>query len=230
MEEDTEILEYSGNAFVNSIFEARLDESEFEKHPQFATDEEEASNHRAKFVKYKYKRRKFIDEVVYYKKMLELLLGKRDEEEEEEAEEERSTSSVQEKRRSFRRVRSVPQCGSGCNDTKLPPPSSKPRIARSASSPNMTPSVDHKDYEVDRPQNGGPPTLRRKSTKSCLLHRLRGRGRTRTSSPKRKSLAVVKSPKMDMRNRRLSAIACMCVELPNAVPDNKRKQSFSHAA
>ncbi|CAB9509220.1 expressed unknown protein [Seminavis robusta] len=74
--EDVQTLEYSGNAFVNNIFEGNLTYEDYIK-TEVLKDEDEEFDQRGRFIKNKYKRRKWQDDVEYHKMMLELLLKKR---------------------------------------------------------------------------------------------------------------------------------------------------------
>ncbi|CAB9502167.1 expressed unknown protein [Seminavis robusta] len=68
---DIGILEQSGNTYVNEVFEAKLTKEDFDKLLVLDNDEKEAER-RSKFIKDKYKKNKYQDEVVYYQRMLEL--------------------------------------------------------------------------------------------------------------------------------------------------------------
>ena len=88
--DDIVILEESGNTFVNTVFEANLSNTIFDKN-LVVDDTEEEDTRRGKFIKQKYKKRKYFDEVIYHKEVLKVLQRKH-EERQSRAEEERRQS------------------------------------------------------------------------------------------------------------------------------------------
>ena len=72
---DIEILEYTGNDFVNGILEGELSKQDFDKELINPIDSEEETR-RAKFIKRKYKHREFTNDIVFLEKMLKLLKEK----------------------------------------------------------------------------------------------------------------------------------------------------------
>jgi Putative GTPase activating protein for Arf len=73
---DIEWLEESGNTFVNACYEAKLTRDGFDK-AEIHPDHEEEESRRAKFIKQKYKKLKFFDEVLYHEQILKVLREKR---------------------------------------------------------------------------------------------------------------------------------------------------------
>ena len=58
-------MEEGGNSFSNSVFEAYLKTADFDKE-LVVEDEEEEEKRRGKFIKKKYKKLKYFDEVMYH--------------------------------------------------------------------------------------------------------------------------------------------------------------------
>lgn len=70
--EDIEVLEGSGNLVVNKIFEATLEPDDFDKYFVAPTADMECRR-RSRFIKHKYKRRLFFDDMLYHECILSLL-------------------------------------------------------------------------------------------------------------------------------------------------------------
>jgi len=70
--EDIEKLEISGNAKINEIFEAKLTKEDFDKQ-LVLEEEEEEDTRRSKFIKHKYKKQKYIDQIQFHEQMLGIL-------------------------------------------------------------------------------------------------------------------------------------------------------------
>ena len=104
--EDIAILEDSGNIYVNRVYEAKLTEDDFAKNI-VVSDNDEEEKRRGKFIKHKYKKQKYFDEVVYHKQVLEVLQKKH---------EQRRLRAAQEGRQSHRGRES----GSEDDDTTSP--------------------------------------------------------------------------------------------------------------
>jgi len=75
---DVSILEETGNDFCNAVYEANLSRDDFDKQ-LVVKDEEEEDERRAKFVKHKYKKRKYFDDAVYHQLVLAALQRKHQE-------------------------------------------------------------------------------------------------------------------------------------------------------
>ncbi|CAB9509222.1 Stromal membrane-associated protein 2 [Seminavis robusta] len=73
---DIEILEFTGNDFVNRIYERNLTKRDFEK-SYVDPDDEAEEKRRSKFIKHKYKHRKYTDDMEYHEKMLQVLVKRR---------------------------------------------------------------------------------------------------------------------------------------------------------
>ena len=69
---DISVMEDSGNALINACFEANLTQQEFDK-DEVHQDEQEEDSRRAKFIKQKYKKLRFFDEVIYHQQILAIL-------------------------------------------------------------------------------------------------------------------------------------------------------------
>ena len=82
-EQDVELLQDSGNDFCNCFFEAKLSDKLFEKSLVLGNAQEE-EHRRANFIKKKYKKLKYFDEVVYHKEVLNLIQRRRREQQDEE--------------------------------------------------------------------------------------------------------------------------------------------------
>ena len=72
---DVEVLEMSGNDFVNAIYEAKLTTEDFDKELVEA-DEEVEDSRRGRFIKHKYKKREYMDELTYHTQMMNALKQK----------------------------------------------------------------------------------------------------------------------------------------------------------
>lgn len=82
-----ETLEDSGNVFVNSIFEANLTPKIYDK-GTVLKDSEKEERKRSKFIKHKYKKLKYFDEVLYHQQVLKVLHRKHEQRKLREAEKE----------------------------------------------------------------------------------------------------------------------------------------------
>ena len=71
--EDIEVLEESGNTMVNSVFEANLTKDDFDKSLVLVDNEEEEDERRTRFIKHKYKKRNYIDELMFHELVLAYL-------------------------------------------------------------------------------------------------------------------------------------------------------------
>ena len=71
--EDIEILEESGNKMVNTVFEANLTKDDFDKSLVLIDSEEEEDERRTRFIKHKYKKRNYIDELMFHELVLAYL-------------------------------------------------------------------------------------------------------------------------------------------------------------
>ena len=73
---DVEIMERSGNAYVNKSFEALLTKDMFRK-KLVLEDEDEEDERRSKFIRNKYKKHLYLDSVIYHAQWMEAIRKKR---------------------------------------------------------------------------------------------------------------------------------------------------------
>lgn len=75
--EDLTILEASANDMVNRVYEGSLIEKDFDKSLVLG-DEEKEDERRSKFIKHKYKKRKYVDQLLFHGLVVKLLQGNDD--------------------------------------------------------------------------------------------------------------------------------------------------------
>ena len=70
--QDVEILQQTGNAVINRIFEAELTRDDFDK-KYVDKDEDEENKRRGRFIKYKYKKQKYVNDILFRELVAQLL-------------------------------------------------------------------------------------------------------------------------------------------------------------
>jgi hypothetical protein len=216
-------------------------------------DEEEESDRRGRFIKKKYKQRRWQDKVQYNIRMLDLLFQKRTprgharcKEDRDKADDDcetttvktrsRTRSSLQERIAGIRRVRECERQRRGSYNDGIAAERTCDKDRRSDSCRDS----HEKTRSSRRPhlsRCASDPTALRKLR--CAVNRTNsGQGRGRSSSlfnvvssnTPHNSIILIEAPKSMLRERRLSAVANMFVALPYSTDDVTKHPSFSHAA